>query len=116
MFILEFPQNLIGFLLSILFSHCDKFNYKGITVFHIKGNWGAFSLFRYVFADDSCFINSEIIKHEYGHSLQSRKLLFLFIFIIAIPSLIHAYLHKKGNYYSFYTEQWASKLGNSSLR
>jgi hypothetical protein len=116
MFLFEFPQNLIGWFLSIGFR--ERYTYKDVTVIHISGVWGAFALCRWIFADDNYYQNEEVIKHEYGHIMQSRRLLFLFIFIIAIPSLIWAwhYNEKMGcSYYSFYTEAWASKLGGSSL-
>ena len=55
--------------------------------------------------------------HEFGHTLQSQKLGWLYLFIIGIPSIIWAGCfegyRKKHNisYYTFYTEQWADRLG-----
>ena len=55
--------------------------------------------------------------HEYGHTLQSRKLGPVYLFVIGLPSIIWAgcfkWYRKKYNksYYSFPTESWADKLG-----
>jgi MFS family permease len=46
--------------------------------------------------------------HEYGHTWQNRILGPLYLFVIAIPSLISA-ASKPGNHSHFYTEEWADK-------
>ncbi len=59
----------------------------------------------------------DYLLHEYGHTLQSRKLGWLYLFVIGLPSIIWAgcfdNYRKKHNksYYSFYTERWADELG-----
>ena len=61
--------------------------------------------------------HSDYIKHEYGHTLQSKILGPLYLFVIGLPSLIWAGCfedYRKENkisYYDFYTEKWADKLG-----
>ena len=60
---------------------------------------------------------TEYIKHEYGHTMQSRKLGPLYLLVIGLPSIIWAgcfegYRKKHGvDYDDFYTEAWANKLG-----
>ena len=51
------------------------------------------------------------VAHEQlGHTVQSKILGPLYLFVIGIPSIIHAWLHKKCPcYYHFYTEKWANK-------
>lgn len=49
------------------------------------------------------------LKHGLGHSYQSQLLGWLYIPVIAIPSVLHNLVHYK-LYYSFYTEKWADKL------
>lgn len=119
MYILEFPQNLIGYLAFKLYTQKYKrpfYRYKDAYVTHIKGRWGAVSLSRFIFADDVYF-KSTLIKHEYGHTIQSKLLLFLYLPVIGIPSLTWNRLFRKYrmkrkiSYYSFYTESWANKLG-----
>ena len=51
-----------------------------------------------------------IEAHEQGHYKQNLLLGPTYLFIIAIPSVSHFYLHdhsKDGNYDHFYTEKWA---------
>lgn len=119
MYILEFPQNLMGYTAFKIFTQIYKrpfYKYKDAYVTHVNGNWGAISLSRFIFADDRCF-QTEIIKHEYGHTIQSKKLLLFYIPVIGIPSLVWNKFFKKyrirkhRSYYSFYTESWANKLG-----
>ena len=57
------------------------------------------------------------IKHEYGHTIQSKRLGLLYLLVIGLPSFLWAWLgdkyrEKNGvSYYAFYTEKWADKLG-----
>ncbi|OJU08343.1 MAG: hypothetical protein BGN88_13520 [Clostridiales bacterium 43-6] len=117
LFFLEFPQNLIGFIVSKLYRKSPYHFYRDARVTLIKGSWGAISLSKYIFTDEN-YYNTPVELHEYGHTLQSKKLLFLFGFVIAIPSLIWAgcferYREKHHvSYDSFYTEKWANELGN----
>lgn len=56
--------------------------------------------------------NSFIVKHEYGHILQSRLVgKFRFYLFIGLPSLLSAWLnwHGKGHQ-KFWTETWANEL------
>ena len=124
MFLFEFPQNLIGYLLFILLTKGYKkpyYKYKEAYITHIPGRWGAISLSRFIFADD-IFFESPIIKHEYGHTIQSKKLLVFYLPVIGLPSFIWNKFfnnyRKRTNksYYSFYTESWANKLGGYILK
>lgn len=81
----------------------------------VGGNIGAVSIGPCI----SVFMQPDeaLLKHEYGHSIQSLMLGPLWIFVVGIPSLIWAGCFKKYrakhsiSYYSFYTEKWADKLG-----
>lgn len=119
MYLLEFPQNLIGYLAYTYYKKVHRrpsYLYKDAHILHVPGRWGAISLSRYIFADDA-YYRSEMIKHEYGHTIQSKKLLLLYLPVIGIPSLIWNRLFRRyrvrnnRSYYSFYTESWANKLG-----
>ena len=59
----------------------------------------------------------DYIRHEYGHTIQSRMLGPVYLLVIGLPSIIWAGCfdswrkkHKK-SYYWFYPEAWANKLG-----
>ena len=55
--------------------------------------------------------------HEKGHRIQSKMLGPIYLIVIGLPSLIWATLHSTVrrlgavDYYSFYTERWADRLG-----
>jgi len=62
---------------------------------------------------------SPLVKHEYGHTLQSAVLGPLFLPLVGIPSFVWAQCfsswrekHRR-DYYSFYTESWADIWGKS---
>ena len=88
-------------------------------------NFPSFSLGEYIFIHgfewvdycDSCLYGFQVLFHEVGHTRQSRYLGWLWLFVIGMPSALHwlwfqHYGHKHGyNYYNFYTEKWADKLG-----
>lgn len=119
MYILEFPQNLMGFMAFKYYTkrlHRPYYQYKDAYVTHVNGRWGAISLSKYIFADDA-YYQSDLIKHEYGHTIQSKLLLILYLPIIGLPSLIWSRLFRwyrirsNKSYYWLYTESWANKLG-----
>lgn len=119
MFLLEFPQNVMGYLAFVYYTRVKKqafYPYKDAYIIHVKGRWGAISLSRYIFCDDHYF-ESTMVKHEYGHTLQSKKLWLLYLPIIGLPSLIwnkffRSYRRRNRiSYYDFYTESWANELG-----
>ena len=71
MYFLEFPQNIIGYVAFKLYTRKNKrsfYKYRDAYVTHVSGRWGAISLSRFIFADDR-YYESELIKHEYGHTM-----------------------------------------------
>ena len=91
----QLPQNLLGLALY----HC----YKGYEVC-TKETCGECI---------KCKLSSNMrsgkhLRHELGHTRQSKILGPLYLLVIGLPSLIHAGLHAKvckdKNYYHFYTE------------
>jgi hypothetical protein len=123
MFLFEFPQNLIGalaFLFYIKIKKRPRKKFRDAYVVHVGGAWGAVTFSRFIFADDRCY-DSSLIRHEYGHRLQSALLGPLYLPVIGIPSLIWALLFKgyrtkrQKNYFGFYTEAWADRLTNRDL-
>lgn len=113
----QFPQNYIAFLIygcsGYLYHYSGKYNGKNLIITeYILSN---FSLGDYIFALPNSTDKS--LKHELGHSYQSQLLGWLYIPVIAIPSILHNLycmivrkLGYKPDYYSFYTEKWADKL------
>lgn len=116
LFIWQFPQIILGLLLSFVFKCSTTLDYKFTMVRVCPKFRGGLSLGPIIFVRR--YPNNQetwnTVKHEFGHSLQSRYLGPLYLIIIGLPSLIWAAIHtaKMGSYYSFYTEKWADKLGN----
>lgn len=73
---------------------------------------GAVSLGEYIFTDAGAPV--DVVRHEYGHVIQSRMLGPLYLLVIGLPSIIHAGLHNgvcgDKPYSHFYTERWADRL------
>lgn len=84
----------------------------------VKRSNGAVTLGKYVFVYNGYNDLSGVVKHELGHVKQSRILGSLYLFVIGIPSIIWAGIHKyvspNKSYYWFYTESWANKLAGIS--
>jgi len=76
-----------------------------------ENKWGAFCMGSVVVGDSTL---SDHLPHEQGHYMQSLILGPLYLFAIAIPSIIHADRYNKGkcnicnesDYKHFYTEKW----------
>lgn len=77
-------------------------------------NYGL-TLGKYIFVPN--LSETTLIMHETGHYRQSLKLGIFYLFVIGIPSVIWFRCFEKYrvknqiDYYSFYTEKWADKLG-----
>lgn len=115
----ELPQNTVGAIVKKIFKAKYHFTYKGAKVYTWKF-LGGMSLGNYIFIYEPIVdkaSGANMIKHEYGHTIQSKYLGWLYLLVIGLPSLIWAwgfegYRTKKGKSYdSFYTESWANKLG-----
>lgn len=82
---------------------------------------GAVTLGNYVFVG----LTSEYrktVKHELGHTIQSKILGPLYLIVIGIPSITYCGLRRifsslrKKNYYNFYTEKWANNLSEKYIK
>lgn len=111
----ELPQNLIGLGLSFIYKYDELIPYGNKQIRYCKKFPGGISLGNYIFVGTK---KKDIIKHEYGHTIQSKLLGPLYLFIIGIPSIVWASIYgtklvpeTKNGYYKFYTERWADKLG-----
>ena len=126
----ELPQNMLGAIVKKITKATPITTYEDATVYY-WGIAGGMSLGKYIFVpfdcdglmwyDDNKYYRSDyaknFIKHEYGHTIQSKYLGWLYLLVIGLPSLIWSqcfekYREKTGtSYYDFYTEKWANKLG-----
>lgn len=116
-FIWELPQSLLGMFLFL--NKIGTYNRIGVKGYHIilisEKMIGGISLGKFIIISSRKYDNDPfVLNHELGHGKQSLYLGPLYLLVIGLPSLIHAKLHKHGDYYSFYTEKWADKLGHVS--
>lgn len=118
----QLPQNLLGVLWKNIKKDSiitdisnDDIKSVGAKTFLVKDG-GAVSLGKYVFVSQTYRDRDRIIKHECGHVKQSKMLGPLYLIVIGVPSILHAWLNdyigcdKKSGYSHFYTEKWADKL------
>jgi hypothetical protein len=115
----ELPQSIIFF---IIYLFNKKYFYKKINLsesktvtiyFSDKFNLGI-SLGRNIILNKIFEDDIKTYYHEYGHTKQSLILGWLYLLIIGIPSILKCRIFKAKNqkeYYNFYTEKWADKLG-----
>lgn len=110
-----FPQTFLGFLFSLFLraKGLRSTEYRGATAFQYDSKMGYVSLGAYM-----TYYGGHMMRHEYGHCIQSLILGPLYLFIIGIPSITWAILWKNfkhlmkiETYYWFYTEAWANRLG-----
>ena len=121
-YIWQFPQMLIAFIWFLIKREdiTDRIQGKDY-ILYIGNNRGGVTLGNRIFLSNH--YQGEylqlIIAHESGHVIQSKYLGPLYIFIIGIPSLLWAWLHRqiapKKSYYWFYTESIANKLGGVGI-
>lgn len=109
----ELPQNVLGAIVKKIFKakYLGTYGYARVYAWNIKCGM---SLGNYIFVVPGI---PSMVKHEHGHTIQSRYLGWLYLPVIGLPSLGWAWLGKGyrkktgRSYYWFYTESWADKLG-----
>lgn len=115
------PQSIIGLLLLLKYSKCEKSFYHGALLVLHDGAFGGISLGPFIFVNKSRgekWIN-EVKVHEYGHAIQSLIFGPLYLFVIGLPSIVwcnakkYRKLREEGgvSYYKFYPEKYANVLG-----
>lgn len=110
----QLPQNLVGLLLRAIFKGYDSQCESAIVRRSTKMQ-GGISLGKYIIV--SQWAGEKTIKHEYGHCEQSKRLGWLYLLVIGLPSVVWAAIYGKltkethNGYYRFYTESWADRLG-----
>ena len=125
LFIWQLPQHIValiyfGYLVMMCKDLGVDSRYKQAIVIPCIMR-GAVTLGNYVFVG----LNSEYrktVKHELGHTIQSKILGPLYLIVIGIPSITYCGLRRlfsslrKKNYYDFYTEKWANNLSEKHIK
>lgn len=122
-YIWQLPQNLIGLILLLFYKHEKEYHrLNGRTFYYTDEMRSGISLGNYIIMnrDDK----EDGMRHEYGHSIQSRYLGVIYLLVIGLPSIlwniidaiiitpIVGYERSYWIYYGMPWEAWADKLGN----
>ena len=113
----QLPQNLLGLVLGGFLR--GKRRLPGlpgippaVRLIGARNMRGGISLGNYVYLRTP--VSERIVRHEYGHCVQSRLLGPFYLVVIGLPSLLWALWWHPGrrvSYFRFYTERWADRLG-----
>lgn len=92
----------------------DTCTCQGTIVFIKRKSCGSVTLGPYIFLSPKA--TDTTVRHEWGHTRQSLILGPLYFIVIGIPSIIWAATHRtiapNTDYFDFFTEKWANKLGD----
>jgi hypothetical protein len=114
----ELPQTLLAVI--IIAFHRDRIAgreaYRNASILYVKDFQGGISLGRFIILNNRYKGNNNSKKHEYGHSVQSMYMGWLYLPVIGLPSILRVIIWKygrldPGNYYMGYPESWANRLG-----
>lgn len=121
LYIWQLPQNICGLLLIAILGWVIPIDFRGpwhrlpsSLLFLNSRMKGGISLGRYIILNGQYTTDFKTWYHERGHSIQSMILGPLYLFVIGIPSLLWAAWwnpSRKVDYYWFWTEAWADRLG-----
>jgi hypothetical protein len=142
LFVWQLPQEILGYVLSrvwkkeldllpdeVISNVQETEKEQGVKIYVVSGSLhvrhkylkyvSAFSIGRYICITD--FHNEVTVRHELGHSIQSRYLGPLYLLLVGVPSVYGNLASRKQVgwtaeekmfwYYSRYPENWADKLG-----
>lgn len=122
LYIWQLPQNLLGLILLKIYKHEKEYHrLNGRTFYYTTEMPSGISLGNYI------IINREDrekdMRHEYGHTIQSRWLGWFYLLLIGLPSILWCIIDRlivqrlvswersKRIYYNMPWEHWADKLG-----
>jgi hypothetical protein len=116
----ELPQTFLAAMIMIFLRRkiSGRGIYRNTSIIYMKKFPPGISLGRFIILNDKYSGNELSIKHEYGHSIQSMRLGWFYLFIVGLPSIIRILVWrirklKSLDYYKGYPENWANKLGFS---
>ena len=121
LYLWQLPQNLLGLLMLLYYKHEKVYHrLNGRTFYYTEEMPSGISLGNYIIMNRED--KEDGMKHEYGHTIQSRILGPFYLIIIGLPSLIgniyDQIAHKNWSlkdsciwYYNQPWEKWADKLG-----
>lgn len=113
----QLPQLIVAFIYYWYLKNkneiLDTCTYQGVIVFIKRKSYGSVTLGNHIFLSSRA--TDTTVRHEWGHTRQSLILGPLYLIVIGIPSVIWAATHRiiapNTDYFNFFTEKWANKLG-----
>ena len=113
LWIWQFPQNLLGLVLLLFYKHEKEYHrLNGRTFYFTTEMPSGISLGNYIIMnrDD----REDGMRHEYGHSIDSRRFGPLYLLVIGLPSLLgniyDRIFHRKWKYSDscewYYNQPW----------
>lgn len=118
-FIWQLPQNLIALIMLPFLGKLRLISYKKFC-FAFEGEHmiGGISLGNFAFLSTNLSRKAASVAHEQeGHTHDSKLFGPLYLFVIGLPSLIHAWLYDKNTcYYDFWTERRANRFANVEVK
>jgi hypothetical protein len=119
LYLWQLPQNIIG-LIIVLITKAHSMTHVNLGIKYYYSNKCSIQISLGYYIILSEVKNSVILRHEYGHQLQSMYLGPFYIIILLLLIISNSYknlTHKDINwYYNLPLEKWADKLGNISRR
>lgn len=115
LFLWQLPQNLLGLAVRAFFKYKSKsyeqYTYMGVCVAVASNMMGGISLGRYIIVRTK---EDDMVNHEYGHTVQSKYLGWLYLPTVGLCSVIWTQIYRKvgKSYYWMWCEKWADRLGN----
>lgn len=108
LFIWQLPQNIVAVLMLPFLGKKTRLGRKRYCNYYLcegmRGK-GSISLGSFIFLGTD---RETTIGHELGHVVDSHRLGIFYLLVVGIPSLMWAAAFFSGDYYAFYTEQWAN--------
>ena len=86
----QLPQNLLGLLILLALKGETRHRLGSIRFYFLDAFPGGITLGEYIIVGTKQELT---VRHEFGHVLQSRMLGPLYLFVVGLPSLIHAWLN-----------------------
>lgn len=118
-FIWQLPQNLVAILMLPFLGKLKLISFKKLCfAFEGENMIGGISLGNFAFLSPRLSRDAASVAHEQeGHTHDSKLFGPLYLFVIELPSLIHAWLYDKNTcYYDFWTERRANRFANVEVK
>lgn len=114
----ELPQTIVAAVMMAVIRNriTGTEDYRDTFIKYAEDFPGGISLGRFIILNKRYYNNWISKKHEYGHSVQSLYLGWLYLPVVGLPSILRVLIWKyrklgSKSYYTGYPENWANRLG-----